>query len=72
MIEATLGILTVIAICLIVVRDFWRDRQARVERTEAEIRSRLHDADAEVSAEHGRARRAMNKAAGQAWRNLIE
>lgn len=35
-----------------------------------DIRSELHYADQQVAQDHRQARRAMNDAAGQSWRNL--
>ena len=37
-----------------------------------ELLDKLHEADAALGREHARARRAMNDAAGQSWRNPFE
>lgn len=44
--------------------------RVRPRRSADTIRSDLFVADQKVAAEHLRARRAMNEAAGQSWRNL--
>lgn len=43
-------------------------RQRRVEHLQRQLRS----AERRVAREHQAARRAMNEAAGQSWRNLVE
>lgn len=47
-----------------------RDRARAEQRKADEIRRDLHVADLRVQSEFQRARRAMNDAAGQSWRNL--
>ncbi len=49
-----------------------RDRLRRRQQTEARLRQDLHLADLRVQSEFRQARRAMNEAAGQSWRNLVE
>lgn len=47
-----------------------RDRARAEQRRAVQIRRDLHVADLRVQSEFQRARRAMNEAAGQSWRNL--
>ena len=47
-----------------------RDRLRAQRRSEDLLRQQLHVADQRVQSEFHRARRAMNDAAGQSWRNL--
>lgn len=70
MIETILAVVAITAICYVVARLAGPIHRNHTEQAEAELRGRLHEADAQVSAEHRRARRAMNDAAGQSWRNL--
>ncbi|WP_273491720.1 hypothetical protein [Gordonia otitidis] len=41
-------------------------------RLDQELHRRVRNADAEIHAEYRAARRAMNDAAGQSWRNLVD
>ncbi|GAC50993.1 hypothetical protein [Gordonia aichiensis] len=49
-----------------------RDRPGVPVRRDQELHRRVRSADAEVHAEYRAARRAMNIAAGQSWRNLVD
>lgn len=49
-----------------------RVTQRRSVTDEGQLRQRVVEADQQVHAEYLAARREMNKAAGQSWRNLIE
>ena len=49
-----------------IVRRIYATRRATADK----VRRDLLVADQKVASEHLRARRAMNKAAGQSWRNL--
>lgn len=46
------------------------ERSRAQQRRETELRRNLHVADLQVQSDFHRARRAMNDAAGQSWRNL--
>lgn len=46
------------------------ERQRAEQNKATEVRRNLHMADLQVQSEFHRARRAMNDAAGQSWRNL--
>ena len=47
-----------------------RERSRAEQRKAAQLRRDLHMADLRVQSEFHRARREMNDAAGQSWRNL--
>lgn len=47
-----------------------RERSRTGQRKAADLRRDLHVADLHVQSDFRRARRAMNDAAGQSWRNL--
>lgn len=47
-----------------------RDSNRAEQRKAAQLRRGLHVADLHVQSDFRRARRAMNDAAGQSWRNL--
>ena len=47
-----------------------REHSRSQQHKEAELRRNLHVADLHVQSDFRRARRAMNDAAGQSWRNL--
>lgn len=47
-----------------------RERTRGDQRKAAQVRRDLHVADLHVQSDFQRARRAMNDAAGQSWRNL--
>jgi hypothetical protein len=62
--------LVLLVVCSLVAHALGLFR-VRPHRSAADtIRSDLFVADQKVAAEHLRARRAMNEAAGQSWRNL--
>ncbi len=49
----------------------WAERKERRRRRRAKsLRRKLYAADGQVNKDFHRARRAMNDAAGQSWRNL--
>ena len=70
--EAVLVILVlVIAVGLLLAG--WLSSSAASERArEANLREQVVRADARVTRDHQAARRAMNDAAGQSWRNQFE
>jgi hypothetical protein len=64
-------LLVLLAACLLAARLDSASQAARSRRSPSEtVRTALFVADRRVEAEFQRARRAMNDAAGQSWRNL--
>jgi len=57
-----------VAIALLVSTSSERRDQTRAEQ----LRSQVRQTDAAIARDHQRARRAMNDAAGQSWRNRFE
>lgn len=64
-------LVVLMAECLLVARLVSASRMARTRSSRREtVRTELRTADRRVETEFQRARRAMNDAAGQSWRNL--
>lgn len=71
--ESVLAILVlVIAVGLLVAGWLSSSAASRERAREGNLREQVVRADARVTREHRDARRAMNDAAGQSWRNQFE
>lgn len=67
---ALASVLALMALAMVVASIRQRHRRLYGPRTAAQIRVDLHRADAQVGDALRQARRSMNDAAGQSWRNL--
>lgn len=66
-----IGIVVLLVAGLGIVALIVRRGHSRSQDTaEIQLRGTLHQADLRIQCEHQQARRAMNDAAGQSWRNL--